>query len=243
VNTAVFWYKNFLNLIYPMRCVACGEDLDPWSAHYLCTEHCRRIHLIEESACSICGRKLYTLPEGDLICANCRKTKRHFDHGYTVAIYEEVIQTLIHDYKYRGREFLKYPLRRMLCEGIRHHVNYSDIDAIVPVPLHWRRYMRRGFNQALELVRFTSRKLNIPILKRNLRRIRYTIPQVYLAPKERPANIKGAFRVMNPDQVRGKRLMLVDDVLTTGSTMNECAQVLKEAGAAEITVVALAQSG
>ena len=239
---ARIWYRSVLNLIYPMRCVICGEDLDPEGALYLCPEHRRRIHFIEESFCSICGKKLYTLPEDDLICSNCRETKRYFDLGYTTAIYEEIIQTMIHDFKYKGKEFLKYPLRQMVYDGIFRHVNYRDIDIIIPVPLHWRRYMHRRFNQALELARLTSKKLDIPIVKRNLRRIRYTTPQVYISPEERLTNIKGAFQVMDAGALRGKRVMLVDDVLTTGATLNECARVLKKAKVKEITVVTLAQS-
>ena len=236
-------YRSALNLIYPMRCVVCRADLDPEGALYLCPEHRRGIRFIEESFCSVCGKKLYTLPEDDLVCSNCREVKRYFDHGYTVAIYEEAMQALIHDFKYRGKEFLKYVLQRMVYDGVLRHVNYGDIDLIVPVPLHWRRYMKRGFNQAFEPFRLTSKKLCIPVMVRNFRRIRHTKLQVRVPAKERLANIKGAFQVMNPDSLRGKRVMLVDDVLTTSATVNECARILKKAKVKEVTVVTLAQSG
>ena len=236
-------FKLAANLVYPQRCYLCGNDIESYSTEYLCPEHKRMVHLIQDSYCKICGKKIYAKSDGEMKCYNCRTTKRLFDSGYSVTVYEESIKTLIHAYKYKRKKFLRHTLGRMMYEGIARNVSYMDIKYIVPVPLHWRRYYKRGFNQACELVKLTSRQLNIPILKRNLRRIRYTTPQVDLEPDERQENIKGAFQVLYPEQFQGNDIMLVDDVMTTGSTANECARVLKRAGCGQITIVVLSQSG
>jgi ComF family protein len=231
------------NIVYPQRCYVCGEDIESYSTEYLCPEHKRMIHLIQDSYCGVCGKKIFSKSDGEMKCYNCRQTERSFDRGYSVSVYEESIKTMIHAYKYKQKKYLRHTLGTMMYDGIVRNVNYMDIKYIVPVPLHWRRYYARKFNQACELIKYTSKKLHIPILKRNLRRVRYTVPQVDLMPDERQENIKGAFKVIYPEQIKGKDIMLIDDVMTTGSTANECARVLKKAGCGQITVVVLAQAG
>ena len=135
----------------------------------------------------------------------------------------------------RGRR--RWVLLRYLKAWIR-----SRPDLIMPVPLHRKKLSRRGFNQAVLLGEILSQRLKIPLDRRNLRRIRWTEPQVNLAAGDRRKNVKGAFAVQDSDLVTGRRVLLVDDVLTTGSTAEECARVLKASGAADVTVITVARA-
>jgi ComF family protein len=175
-----------------------------------------------------------------LVCSNCRAVKATFDAGHSAYLYADALRELIHLFKYGKRRYLGSFLGGLLADSLRSKAAELSFDAIVPVPLHWWRYCSRGFNQATDLARPLSRQLHVPILKKNLRRIRHTPPQVSLSPKERKSNIRNAFKVSRPAKVRGKRLLLIDDIITTGSTLNECARVLKAAGAAGVTILTLA---
>jgi len=175
-----------------------------------------------------------------LVCARCRSTRTDYDAGYSAYIYADALRELVHLFKYRKRRYLGPFLGRLLLKYVREHADGFPYDAIVPVPLHWWRYCSRGFNQAADLARPLSKQLRIPILKRSLRRVRYTRPQVILSHEERRSNIRNAFKVSRPASVAGKKLLLLDDVITTGATLNECARVLKKAGSATVTIVTLA---
>jgi ComF family protein len=118
-----------------------------------------------------------------------------------------------------------------------------SVEAIIPVPLHLSRLRKRGFNQALVLGRILGRKMGKPVLMKGLKRIRNTIPQVQLDHSQREKNVRGAFVVGDPNEIKGKDLLLVDDVFTTGATVNECAKVLKKAGAGQVFVLTLARVG
>jgi ComF family protein len=137
------------------------------------------------------------------------------------------------------REYLAISFARWMGEFMREHVDAASLDAVVPVPLHWRRFHYRGFNQAVALARPLARQFSLPLISRVLRRTRHTVPQVELQPEERVKNIRGAFSVRQPARIKGLRLLLVDDVFTTGATLNECARVLKAAGAASVTAFTL----
>jgi ComF family protein len=116
------------------------------------------------------------------------------------------------------------------------------LDIAIPVPLHKKRLRLRGFNQALLLAHGISEQFMIPLNYDNLIRIRYTRPQVELSGRDRAENVRGAFNLLRPAEVCEKRILLIDDVFTTGATMNECAKVLKDAGAASVTVLTLART-
>ena len=151
------------------------------------------------------------------------------------------MQELVHLYKYRMRNYLAAPLGALMLRFMPNYIDPRKIDLVVPVPLHWRRYLYRGFNQGYEMVRCFSREYSLKISRGNLRRIRYTTPQVGLPPEERKENILGAFKVLNAGEFMGKNILLVDDVFTTGATIDECARMLKEAGALNVTGFTLTQ--
>lgn len=233
---------SFLGLIFPSRCLICESPLHPMRECPLCPEHFRQIRVVEPPVCSRCGRKMFGESVEALVCAECRSRRTFHDSGYSACAFADPLRDLIHLFKYRKKRYLSSFLGRLLVDSIRERPEMAGYDAIIPVPLHWRRRWTRGFNQALDLARPLSKRLGIPIIKGNLRRVRYTKPQVRLLSKERESNIKNAFRLRDPAKVAGKRLLLLDDVITSGATLNECARVLKGAGASWVAIVTLAQA-
>jgi ComF family protein len=149
---------------------------------------------------------------------------------------------LIQAFKYRNKTHLRRPLALLTLESLSEFMQSRRPDLVVPVPLHRKKLSSRGFNQAVLLGEILSQRLQIPLDRRNLRRIRWTEPQVNLAAGDRRENVKGAFAVRDSALVTGRRMLLVDDVLTTGSTAEECARVLKASGAADVTVITVARA-
>jgi len=171
-------------------------------------------------------------------CALCRSGLRGFDAAYSFGAYDGVLRELIHLYKYARVQSLVRPLADLLVRALPRD---EAFDAIAAVPLHWRREWHRGFNQAELLGREISRRTGIPLMKA-LRRARATPSQASLARSERRRNVAAAFRCRRAAwRLHGKRVLLIDDVMTTGSTAAACALALKRAGAARVAILTIAR--
>jgi ComF family protein len=149
---------------------------------------------------------------------------------------------MIHRYKYGKKVQLRRPLGLLTAARLASFAGESAPDLLIPVPLHRKRLSERGFNQSLLIARVLEQEWRLPLVRAGLARIRWTEPQVRLSAAEREQNVRGAFAVADPSAVSGKRVMLVDDVFTTGSTVDECARVLRRAGAAGVQVVTVARA-
>jgi ComF family protein len=160
-----------------------------------------------------------------------------FDGAYCFGAYEGALRQLIHLFKYRKMRALEGPLGRLLARALPRD---RAFDAVVPVPLHWKRRWRRGFNQSELLARAMARRCGVPVLN-VLSRKRATRSQAGLTNAARRGNVSGAFRARRTPSLDGKRILLVDDVMTTGATAAACAGALKRAGARSVTVLALAR--
>jgi ComF family protein len=171
-------------------------------------------------------------------CRLCRNGLTSFDALYCVGAYEGRLRHLIHLFKFDHMRQLDRPLGRFLRTGLPPDIQF---DLLAPTPLHWTKRLSRGFNQADLLARELSRSTGIPVA-RLLRKTKSTEAQSTLSGPERRRNVKGAFRVKNAAQVSQKRILLVDDVYTTGATANACAKVLKDAGAHSVAVLTLARA-
>jgi ComF family protein len=178
----------------------------------------------------------YPLDEFDL-CTICRKGGINFDSVYSFGSYEGTLQKLIHLFKYGRMETLAKPLSGLLLRALPREEN---IDVVMAMPMHWWKQMRRGFNQAELLARPVAKRYGLT-LSRNLQKARYTAPQAGLNESERQTNLKNSFVVKRPGQIAGKRVLLVDDVFTTGATLRAAVKALKEAGALRVTALTLAR--
>lgn len=169
-------------------------------------------------------------------CALCRLGLSGFDAVYTYGSYAGSLRKLIHLFKYGGVQPLAKPFGEFLVRALPRELQF---DAIVPMPLHWRRRWTRGFNQSTLLAREVSKRWKIPV-RNVIRRTRSTPAQAGLTNAKRRINVRGAFKVKT--RMDGMRLLLVDDVLTTGASAAACARALKQAGAAHVSVLALART-
>jgi ComF family protein len=171
-------------------------------------------------------------------CALCRRGLRGFDAAYSFGFYEEELRELIHVFKYGRVQTLAKPLGRFLASALPREQTF---DVIVPMPLYWRKRWRRGFNQAALLARELARRTHIPV-SNALRRVKDTAAQAGLTNAKRRRNVSGAFRARNKTALSGQRVVLIDDVLTTGATAASCARALRAAGARQVTLLTLARA-
>jgi len=227
-------------LVFPEECRLCRRPLKTLSRIPVCAECLARpTPFSAEFFCRDCGTPFlnrFPLDEQGR-CALCRNGLRGFDAAYTFGAYEGALRELIHLFKYAGVRTLARPLGGYLAMALPRDRRF---DALVPMPLHWLRRWRRGFNQSELLAREVSRRCGIPVLKA-VRRTRATRTQAGLSPSARRENVAGAFRLRRRVRLEGMRLLLVDDVMTTGATAAACASALKRGGAAMVALLALAR--
>jgi ComF family protein len=184
--------------------------------------------------CDICGKYL---PDGGDLCLDCQHDPPSFGIARAVGPYEDPYRITTKVLKFMGRKYLSVRMGEMMAEKIKKEPRYKHIDLIVPVPISWSSLQQRGFNQTELLGRQISKSLGIPFDKRVIARIKDTPSQTGLSKEERQKNVLSAFQVMHKNRIKGKDILLVDDVYTTGSTSRECTKVLLQAGAARVCVI------
>lgn len=235
--------RPFIDALLPSSCAYCGMSAGDFSVPLFCAACWSDFSVIDASLCPGCGRPFdsdvsLTASPGHC-CRSCRLSPPLFDQALSVGYFEGALREAIHVYKYRPLHALGAPLGRWLAGNVR---QLTQHDIVVPVPLHRSRLRQRGFNQALLLAHAVSIRHAVPLSCDTLLRIRATRPQVELSGAERPANVRGAFAVSRPAAVQGLRILLIDDVFTTGATLNECARALKTAGAGAVSALTLART-
>ncbi len=236
--------RTFLDLLYPPLCRSCRRRIPEHDGRNFCDDCWKQIEFIREPTCLICGASLEDyLPEGRK-CPYCPLEEIFFDRAAGVARYDEVLREAIHWFKYRYKVGLKESLGKLMLQGLEDHYSAEHFEAVVPVPLHRGRLRQREFNQAYLLADPLAKARDIPLLDALLVRRRRTRPQSQIASAhpDRRKNVSGAFTVREPTQLHDKSVLLVDDLYTTGSTVNECSRVLKEAGAKRVCVLTLARA-
>jgi len=237
-------FRRFLDFILPTACSYCRSPIGDSAVPFLCSSCWSDFSLIQGAVCPRCGGP-FGSPEAlthspGHECGLCRQAPPRFDQALSVGHFEGPLREAIHLFKYRPCRSLGKPLGTWMAGQVR---LVSGIDFIMPVPLHVKRLRQRGFNQALLLAHRVAERHHVPLSHDNLARTRYTRPQVELSGRERVENVAGAFSLDRPGDVIDRRIMLVDDVFTTGATLNECATVLKKAGAAGVNALTLARAG
>jgi ComF family protein len=221
------------------RCAVCSAIL-PDGGRPLCAACAAALPQRTGGLCPACGEMSGREEDPPSLCPECRTDPPPWDELYFHGQYAGVMRGLILGYKFQNR-FDRNRLLAALAVSAFVARPGRVPDAVVPVPLHDRRLVWRGFNQSLEIARGLARHVDRPLLVHGLTRTRNTPPQTRFGLRERQANIKGAFAA-DPALIKGKRLLLVDDVYTTGSTLRECARTLKRAGCAGVDVLVLART-
>lgn len=234
------WRDRVLDLIFPRACQHCGgmvEEDAPWQ--YLCRECAGRLDWVFPPFCDTCGHPFAGIDAGRR-CAHCDALNPVFSSGRCCVLHREVGATLVRALKYGRAEYLLRDLGRLVQQLPHLHPYVADA-VLVPVPLHPTRERERGFNQSARLAQVWAQVLPVKGWDPLLRRPRWTGSQTRLARTQRRKNIRGAFAlrsgaIVTPDLT----YLLVDDVFTTGSTINECCRVLRQAGATDLRVLTLA---
>jgi len=245
-------FKNFfrstLDFMIPCRCLLCGDFTQSSTSHgnvsqpSLCTTCWQQLSFITEPYCKGCASPLSFDGDG---CRSCHEKSFDFDSARAALVYNDAAKQLITRFKHGGQTGYAQLFRPWMQAAIETEQPY---DGIIPVPLHFWRLFERGYNQAALLAHRLSLKRGfstditpIPIMKGALKRIRHTPSQGHLSALDRVKNIDKALTA-NPAIVSGKCLLLIDDVMTTGATLNECARALKNAGAIRVDVLVLARA-
>ena len=177
----------------------------------------------------------------ELLCSTCRTHAPGFDYARSAARYEDVMREALHAFKFGGRRGLAAPLGALLVEAMESRLPAGVPAVLVPVPLHPRRERERGFNQASLLARRVGVAWGVPVRADVLIRAVATSSQTELDAPARRANVRGAFRLRRPELIAGRHVLLVDDILTTGATLSECAHCLREGGAANVGALTVAR--
>ena len=230
-------------LLFPDSCRICQRPVESFSTVPICEDCFGSIRPYEGLECDRCGLFLQgSAPlHGTSLCGLCRRGTFSFEQARSFASYEGALRDLIQRFKYDGFRPLARPLGKCLAEAVG-RLGEDGWDLVVPVPLHSRRQRERGFNQAELLAARLSRLCGIPLGTKDCVRVRETRPQTGLRAAERRKNVAGAFHVPNPRRIRSRRVLLVDDVLTTGATADACARALLLAGAKAVWVATLARA-
>ena len=223
-----------LSILLAPLCAACKRPLATPCLGIVCDDCWKAVRPIPPPFCTVCGDPLLSWRMSSEPCADCRLKRSHISSGRTVGTYEGSLRSILQAFKYDRRRSLGAPLGRLM--RLRGSDVLADADCVVPVPLHWRRRWRRGFNQALDL----ARHLEVPVQCALVRR-RHTRTQTDLPADARLRNVRDAFAINRRAAVSGLRIVLVDDVSTTGATLEACAVVLVAAGAAEVRTLTAAR--
>ncbi len=229
-----------LDFLYPRNCVHCGTP-SPDPMKYLCWDCISDTPKVEPPFCVLCGDPVAGDIQHDYTCFACAREKPAFDRARSAVRYEGAVGTALKALKYENALWVVQDLAELLFACVQAEYPVRTFDLATAVPLHPARRRERGFNQSVLLGGAIARRLRIPFREGLIRRIRPTVSQTGLTASRRAANVCGAFRIGFFARPAGRRILLVDDVMTTGATVNACAQVLKAGGATSVHVVTVAR--
>jgi len=237
--------NSLLDFVFPAHCLLCGSFLSSETeeeksegsrpASLVCADCWENLNILPHPLCPLCRAFLNQSQDAFAKmrrCPNCAESSLSLN--WSLGLFDPFYQTLIHYFKYKRKISLGKKLGRRLGEILKQDGFLKEYDCLIPVPLHPSRERERGYNQSKILAEEISKLCSLPLLDKVLLRKKKTKDQTNLLPEERERNVKGAFRVSDNLVLKGKRVLLVDDVMTTGATLEECSKVLKEAGAKEV---------
>lgn len=230
VHTGADLGRRLLDLIFPPRCIVCSR-LGTW----LCAECISDLPYVVGPVCYQCGTPL---PQGRS-CARCAQHPLEIERVHSVFLFQGPVRSAVHRLKYRNGRALAEPLGELMADWwVEQRIS---VDVIVPVPLHPRRLRERGYNQAGLLARALGRRLDVPVWETAIERVRHTRSQMRLDAAARQSNVQGAFHCSD-ERVGERRVLLVDDVCTTGATLDACAEALYRTGGAWVQALTLARA-
>jgi ComF family protein len=227
-------------LLYPPMCYQCGENIPPGVD--FCDECLLDLTDDPHATCPHCAQTVGAFVDLADGCANCRSEDFRFDAAIRLGLYQKKLRDAVLLMKHIAGQDLSEAMGRLWASSMSKVLHALKVEAVVPMPLHWLRLWHRGYNQSDSLAEALAAELHVPYRKRWLRRRRSTPHQTGQTLTARRENVQGAFRARPRPELKGKTVLLVDDVMTSGSTCSEAARALKAAGAAKVVVAVLGRS-
>jgi ComF family protein len=234
------WWRTALDLIFPRHCAGCGGPAADGQEGYVCGDCQAAVQPVTEPFCARCGDPIDGEAAKSFTCSLCVRSEPAYDLARSAVRYRGPVRALLHQFKYSEGTYLAADLGRLLAACVEAHYDPGLVDLVAFVPLFHRRERERSYNQSRLLAAELGKRFDRPVL-RGMRRVRDTGTQTRLHMAGRIENVKGAFVVTEPSWVRGKTILLVDDVMTTGATVGEAASALKRAGAWRVLVATVAR--
>ncbi|MCX6089673.1 MAG: ComF family protein [Candidatus Atribacteria bacterium] len=230
--------EGFLNFFFPLTCVSCGQYISESSGYSLCERCCSQIEFLNGPVCVSCGR---SLPHFRLTkCRRCREKPFSFDAARAVTVYISPIRESIHALKYKGMTSFAPFFGHLLLEYLKTNPFLLDVDGILPVPLHPFRLQERGFNQSEIMARSVSRSFHLPLIRKKIFRTKLTRSQIGLSARDRRLNLQNAFSIPDPGYFRAKKILIIDDVMTSRATGESLSRALRNSGCERIYLLVLA---
>ncbi len=243
-----FWdylKEGLLNLIFPLNCESCGEEIRESKGYAICNDCINQIKLVSSPYCHQCGKPLLSMVsfEEKAICAECHNKKNHFYLTRSVAYYQGVMRKCIHLLKYKKQVKLVQVLGDLMVNYLEKNdsINIREINLIVPVPLFKVDYLKRGFNQSGLLVKHIADYFSIPFTDCLLIKRIGNLSQVGLSKAERENNVRHVYSINPSHEIGFTNILLVDDIYTTGATAEACCRELKKTGVKKLFVLTLAR--
>ena len=231
--------KEFVvNLFFPPRCEFCYELINwvPAPKYPLCEKCLYQVLFIGENACKTCGKQLN---EQECDYCRCNIESRYFTSVLSACEYDGCVREKLLEFKFKGRKQLYKVFSAFIMEKLK-MTNEQKIDIIISVPLHFSKLRERGYNQSELIAKEIANQMKLPLYSNGLIKNKLTQNQSTLDKYGRSVNVRNAFEILNDKELKGKRILLVDDIITTGATVNECSKILKAAGAEEVVVATVA---
>jgi ComF family protein len=235
------YWQSFLRLIYPANCATCKIPLLLYES-YLCSHCTLMIKPLKDPKCARCVRPLPPYGIARKMCTTCASHRPFYHRGFSLVPYESQVKTIFHEIKFQKKPWLLKVFLNLLSDFSGTAVRLSDYDLIVPVPLDWQKELERGFNQAESIAKMLQKQINYQIPIRQILKKKKTTPQSQLRRADRLVNLNGAFSIRKRANLKGSHVLIVDDIFTTGSTINECAKLLREHGAEQVDFFTIARS-
>lgn len=235
------WLNTGLGFFYPETCQICQEQPSSVAEGFICRDCQKEVRYVQKPFCHRCGLPFEGDISTDFECSNCSDVELHFKSARAAVVFSGVMLEVLHRYKYQQALWFEPFLAKLLLRSAMPVLAADKPSMIVPVPLHPVKEREREFNQAGRLAAQLAAALNVPLNTKVLRRVSFTITQTTLSRKDRAANMRNVFAVPKGLCLKGRKIVLVDDVLTTGATTNACAKVLRAAGAEEVCVWTVAR--
>ena len=236
-----YWWRSLIRVLYPANCILCKTSLLLDELH-LCLLCRQKVQPLPKPLCLKCARPV---PSYDpyATCSSCRSERPYYDRGFALMEYDESTKLIFHQIKFEKKPWL-FEIYADLLKNLSASVQFQDYEMMIPVPLDGRREQKRGFNQAVFIAKMMTQmdpSNHLPIQKL-IKKIKKTAPQSQLRRNQRLTNLNGAFKLEETNPISGKNILLIDDIFTTGSTINECARILKEHGAQRVDFFTIARS-